>query len=342
MRPYAMPAAAAVHEARWRLRLRRAPVMSAAEHAARVGVRDIEEVIGCSLCGETRVQPLFTPEGKNGRWRYHVVRCPSCGFLYRHPGIRPERLGELYAGHYDKFLTGRYARKRQARYRMVMDAFGELFADGTGRRLLDFGCGAGIFLELAHKRGFDGYGVDLSPESVQRARERPGGQNTHVGAPEDVPEIAAGGFDVITLWSVMAHLPRPVDDLTMLRGLLAPDGVLLILTVNANSLRLKARGANWNGFTPNHLKFFSPSTLPLALGQAGFAAAVMPPMYSYEVERGKAGLSERDERRLRRVIDRGNRGNMLRAAVFTTADGPRRWRLATGATVQLAAPSEAA
>ena len=322
-----MPAAAAVHEASWRRRLRRAPIMTAAEHAAPVGVSDIEEVIGCSLCGDDNMQPLFTPEGRNGKWRYHVVRCPTCGFLYRHPGIRPERLGELYAGRYDKFLTGKYARKRQRRYRMVMDAFGELFADGSGRRLLDFGCGAGLFLELAHERGFDGYGVDLSPESIERARKRPGGQNAHFGAPLDVPEIAAGGFDVITLWSVMAHLPRPVDDLRMLRELLAPGGALLILTVNANSLRLKAEGEKWNGFTPNHLKFFSPTTLALALEQAGFPSAVMPPLYSYEVERGRASLAPREERRLRAVIDRGNRGNMLRAAAFTSAEDAARWRL---------------
>jgi 2-polyprenyl-3-methyl-5-hydroxy-6-metoxy-1,4-benzoquinol methylase len=337
LRPFAMPAAAAVHEARWRWRLWRAPVITAREHAERVGVRDIEEVIGCSLCGDDRMQPLFTPEGRNGRWRYHVVRCPSCSFLYRHPGIRPERLGELYEGHYDKFLTGRYGRKRQRRYRMVMDAFGSLFADGTGRRLLDFGCGAGLFLELAHERGFDGYGVDLSESSIESAGTRPGGQNAYFGAPGDVPEIAAGGFDVITLWSVMAHLPRPIDDLKMLRGLLAPGGVLLILTVNANSLRLKAQGAEWNGFTPNHLKFFSPKTLGLALEQAGFASTVMPPMYSYEVEKGTARLSERDERRLRRVIARGNRGNMLRAAAFTTADGPARWRLDSQLTASNAA-----
>jgi hypothetical protein len=125
----------------------------------------------------------------------------------------------------------------------------------------------------------------------------------------------------------MAHLPRPVDDLRMLRELLAPGGALLILTVNANSLRLKAEGAEWNGFTPNHLKFFSPTTLRLALEQAGFGATVMPPMYSYEVEKGKAGLRPRDERRLRRVIDHGNRGNMLRAAAFETAEGPARWGL---------------
>ena len=63
-----------------------------------------------------------------------------------------------------------------------MDGFGPLFADGAGRRLLDFGCGAGIFLELAHRRGFEGYGVDLSPESVERARaSRPGGAHAYVG-----------------------------------------------------------------------------------------------------------------------------------------------------------------
>ena len=312
-RPYAAPMAAAVHEARWRRRIARAPVMTGTEHAALVGLKDIEEVIGCSLCGEERMKPLFTPQGKNGRWRYHVVRCPSCGFLYRHPGIKPERLGELYEGQYDKFLTGRYARKRQRRYEVAMDAFGDRFADGTGRRLLDFGCGAGIFMELAHRRGFETYGVDLSPESIERARERPGGEHAYFGSPQDVPEIAAGGFDVVTLWSVMAHLPCPLDDLRMLRGLLAPGGLILIMTVNANSLRLKASGPEWNGFTPNHLKFFSPDTLARALGMAGFERPEMPPAYSFEVERGKSDLSPRQERRLKRVIDRGNRGNMIRA-----------------------------
>ena len=57
-----------------------------------------------------------------------------------------------------------------------------------------------------------------------------------------MPEIAAGGFDVVTMWSVLAHLATPVEDLTMLRGLLSDDGALMILTVNANSLLLKAHG----------------------------------------------------------------------------------------------------
>jgi SAM-dependent methyltransferase len=315
MRPYVLPGAERLHERRWQRMIEDAPVLTAEEHAARVGTKEIEEPTGCSLCGEQRLQPLFKPRGRD----YHVVRCPACTLLYRSPGIRPERLGDLYAGGYSRFLTGGYARRRQRRYRLVMDAFGPLFAEGGGRRLLDFGCGAGLFLEVARERGFDGYGVDLSEDSVQRARKK--GLNAHFGAPGDVPEIAAGGFDVVTMWSVLAHLPRPVEDLTMLRGLLKEGGMILILTVNANSLLLKAERERWGGFTPNHLKFFSPTTLRALLDKAGFDDVRMPPMYGDNVEAGSAPLWRRQERRLRRVIDDGNRGNMMRA-VATAA--PRR------------------
>jgi SAM-dependent methyltransferase len=312
MRPYAIPGAAALHERRWRRRLRRAPLLPAAEHAVRVGMSEIEEPTGCSLCGEERVQPLLRPA--RGNWSYHVVRCPTCGFLYRHPGIRPERLGDLYSGPYGKFLTGRYKRDRRRRYALVLDAYSPLFDAGDGRRLLDFGCGAGQFLAAAAERGFRATGVDLSRDAVERARKR--GHDAHFGAPADIPEIAAGGFDVITMWSVLAHLATPVEDLTTLHDLLAPGGALLILTVNANSLLLRRDRDGWNGFTPNHLKFYAPSTLELLLRRAGFDSVDMRPMYGDVVESGRAPLWPRQERRLRRTIDAGNRGNMLRAVAF--------------------------
>src|SRR3712207_5966551 len=170
------------------------------------------------------MQPLLEPSAKKrkrkGKWAYKVVRCPGCGFLYRHPGIRPERLGELYAGGFSAFLGGGYAKARRRRYRIVLDAFDPLFADGGGRRLLDFGCGTGLFLDVAHRRGFACHGVDLAPDAVEVARGKPSGRHVHHGAPGDVPEIAAGGFDAITMWSVLAHLTSPVEDLTTLRSLL--------------------------------------------------------------------------------------------------------------------------
>ena len=334
VRRYALPGAARATELRWRAWLRRRPKLSVEEYGATVAVEAREELLGCELCGGRELQPLFAP-GRPGRWGYRVVRCTGCGFLYRNPGIRPERLGDLYSGgNYARFLTGDYARGRQDGYRTIMDGFAPLFAAGGGRRLLDYGCGAGLFLELAHERGFDAHGVDLSPDSVEAAHARPGGGNAHLGAPEDVPEIAAGGFDVVTLWSVLAHLPRPADDIARLRRLLTDDGVLLISTVNANSLTLKAHRDRWGGFTPNHLVFFSPTTLPALLRRAGFGAVVFRPMYGDRVEAGTAGLRPGQERRLRNAVDRGNQGRMLRAAAFVDPEGPRRRGLA-GTAIRL-------
>jgi SAM-dependent methyltransferase len=344
--PYAVPGVAPALRTGWRLSTGRATVMTVDEHAAATGVRDIEEIIGCSLCGERRVRPLFQARpGRDPSKRYHVVLCAGCGFLYRHPGIRPERLGELYSGgRYAKFLTGHYSERRRRRYRLVMDAFGPLFADGEGRRLLDFGSGAGLFLELAHERGFDCYGVDLSPDAVEHAKTRPGGAKSFCGSPDEVPEIAAGGFDVITLWSVLAHLATPVEDFTMLRRLLADDGVLLVLTVNANSLDLKARRARWGGFTPNHLKFYSPETLPRLLERSGFGAAVTRSMEPDYIAAGGSRLTARQVRRVRRTVAAGgDQGNMLRAVAFADPEGPARWGLSDGARVlsgsQVVAPA---
>lgn len=331
-----MPGVDRLVELQWAAMIRRARAFTPEEHAAtfadpnRRGAA-IEVPIGCAICGGRRLQEMlhvYDHRRPKPRWNYHVVRCAGCGFLFRHPGILPDRVGELYAsGRYAKFLGGKYTTKRIRRYEVTMAPFGRLFASGERRRLLDFGCGNGLFLDLAYERGFECYGVDLAADAIEAARRKPSGRHAYHGSPSEIPEIARGGFDVITMWSVLAHLARPVEDLAMLRSLLAPDGVLLILTVNAGSLALKRSLGAWGGFTPNHLLFSAPDTLPLLLERAGFGAVAMPPWYGEPVETGGSPLSARAQRRLRRTVDRGNRGNMLRAAAFADPYAPRRWDL---------------
>lgn len=305
--------------------VRRRPVVSLERYRADIPLGEIEEFLSCPLCDERRQQPLYRPRDRQGRWDYRVVRCPGCGFLFRNPNIRPERLGDLYATGYSRFLTGRYATNRQRRYRVTMDAVGPVFDDGHGRRLLDFGCGAGLFLELAEQRGFAGYGVDLSPDSVAQARQRLTSAKVFHGAPTEVPETAAGGFDVVTMWSVLAHLPRPVADLSMLRSLLVDDGVLVILTVNAGSLHLAGMGSRWQGFTRNHLMFYSRSTLPRLLGKAGFAAVGFAPFYGDEVAAGESRLPAAEVARLKRRIEATDGGHMLVAVGFATQAAVDKW-----------------
>ncbi|MBF8190171.1 class I SAM-dependent methyltransferase [Nonomuraea sp. K274] len=323
-RVYVRPGERLIREAQWKWLTRRAPVMPREDYERVRKLGEIEEFLNCMMCGESRQQPLFQPSGGNG-WRYFVVRCPSCGFLYRNPNVRPERLGDLYATGYSKFLTGNYAANRQRRYDLTMRAFSPVFDEGKERRLLDFGSGVGLFLELAEERGFDAYGVDLSPESVVEANGRLSRARTYLGAPEDVPEIAAGGFDVITLWSVLAHLPRPLEDFEKFRGLLAPGGVLLILTVNAQSLLLKAYGSTWSGFTKNHLMFYSSQTVRTLLARTGFAGVAFAPHYGDTVEAGTTNLRPDLVARLRRNVEISDGGNMMRVLAFADEEAIGRW-----------------
>src|SRR4051794_15170828 len=145
VRPYGLPGVAWVLEVRWEWMLPRRRVMTLEVYSESASPGDIEEIVGCPLCAGRVVQPLFEP-GRPGGWNYRVVRCPGCGLLYRNPGIRPERLSDLYSqGGYSRFLAGRYSRRRQEDYRLALDAFGELFADGSGRRLLTTGAGSAPF-----------------------------------------------------------------------------------------------------------------------------------------------------------------------------------------------------
>lgn len=327
-RVYVRPGERLLREAQWWWRVRRAPVIPLEDYETARELGEIEEFLSCLMCGESRQQPMFTPSGgkDGGRgWRYHVVRCPSCGFLYRNPNVRPERLGDLYSSGYSGFLTGTYAANRQRRYALTMDAFSPVFDDGTGRRLLDFGSGVGLFLELAEQRGFDALGVDLSPDSVAQANTRLTRARAYFGAPQDVPEIAAGGFDVITLWSVLAHLPRPLEDFDRFRELLAPGGVLLVLTVNARSLLLKAYGSAWSGFTKNHLMFYNSQTLQTLLRRTGFAGVAYAPHYGDTIEAGTTRLADPLRRRLRRRVETTDGGNMMRALAFADEKAIDRW-----------------
>src|ERR671916_875242 len=82
-----VPAVDRLLELRWATRIRRAPVMSPAQHAAAVADprrrgAEIELPMPCLLCGGARLQPMmhaYDRKHATPRWDYHVVRCADCG-----------------------------------------------------------------------------------------------------------------------------------------------------------------------------------------------------------------------------------------------------------------------
>src|ERR1700712_5355021 len=65
----------------------------------------------------------------------------------------------------------------------------------TNCRLLDIGCGTGVFLEAAIAAGIDGHGIDSAPEMIDVAHRRLGDERVRVQRMQEISEEKA--YDVI-------------------------------------------------------------------------------------------------------------------------------------------------
>jgi SAM-dependent methyltransferase len=206
-----------------------------------------------------------------------IVRCPSCGLLFRGDLPTDEELAAIYGNAYFQagthgtggegypdYLADEELHRRNARRRL--DLIGGVGVDG---RLLDVGCAAGFFLDEASARGFDVTGVELSESMGRHAREQlglPVVQGSFLDA-----ELPEGPYDCITMWDYIEHSVDPGADLDRARSLLRGGGLLALSTGDSGSLVARVSGSRWHLLTPRHHNYyFDRRTLRRALEKSGF------------------------------------------------------------------------
>jgi SAM-dependent methyltransferase len=105
----------------------------------------------------------------------------------------------------------------------------------TGRRAVDFGCGAGRSTRFLKRLGFEVVGIDISEEMLAIARRRdPGGRYVHV---EDgrYAHLGAGEHDLVQSIFTFDNIPGRKNRVTILSGLvelLVPGGRFVMLGSN--------------------------------------------------------------------------------------------------------------
>jgi len=103
-----------------------------------------------------------------------------------------------------------------------------------GHKLLEIGCGTGLFLEQLYQMGFDVAGIDSSPAMIMAARKRLANRaDLHLGDGE-LPPYGDNEFDYAFLWSVLEFTENP-ETMLAEAGRVAEKG-LLIGFLNKNSL----------------------------------------------------------------------------------------------------------
>lgn len=126
-------------------------------------------------------------------------------------------------------------------------------------RLLDVGCGSGVFLRTMADLGWSVTGVEPDPAAGGVARAR--GLRVVTGTIESA-RLPAGTFDIVTMSHVLEHVTDPLGTLRECGRVLAPGGRLIAVTPNARSHGARTFGAAWMGWDPpRHLVVFSPDSL---------------------------------------------------------------------------------
>jgi SAM-dependent methyltransferase len=97
-----------------------------------------------------------------------------------------------------------------------------------GARAIDLGCGTGAFTSRLHARlpAVELHGMDISPASVERARQTQPGIQFHLGDIEasGLPEAS---FDAVFLSGVLHHFPDPSGVVAECGRILRPGGIAL-------------------------------------------------------------------------------------------------------------------
>ncbi len=106
---------------------------------------------------------------------------------------------------------------------------------GKPGRLLDVGCGTGVFLQRAVAAGFDAVGIDAAPEMVAIAAERVGKERVRVQRMQDICERDVYDGVVSLSWSFnyVQTFSEAHDVLERLFRTLRPGGTLILQIAHA-------------------------------------------------------------------------------------------------------------
>jgi SAM-dependent methyltransferase len=235
------------------------------------------EEVDCLLCGcpgrrihhrgHDRLHPV--------PGEFTLVECARCGFLYLSPRPDAFEIRRHYPSDYGPFTPARSGGSGTFYSRIVQHDLDRrcetVLRYRSGGDLLDVGAGGGRFISEMQSRG--GWCVrGLEPYAPTPSARTGGASSVTVdrGTLDDSP-YPPESFDVVTLWEVLEHLPRPLDALRQIYRLLRPGGVLVLSVPNGDSFDAKIFGPYWCGLdVPRHFSVFSRAHIQTAVLAAGF------------------------------------------------------------------------
>lgn len=249
----------------------------------------ISNDIRCNLCGQREFTVLEDDQSP-----FKVLQCTNCSLVFVHPHPDYSELKGHYGDHYYVDWIGA---QRQRRIGMWENRLDKLMRFRSGGRLLDIGCGEGLFLQLAKESGWQVSGTEISSYAARHA-------SNGLGVDIFCGELFGAGFvgdlfDVATMWHVLEHVKDPRAYLEEVRRILRPDGLLVLAVPNVNNLVMRmvyriVKRRRLRLFSKEekevHLYHFSAETIKDYLEKADFECVRLAPDYGI-IEQSKRWIN---------------------------------------------------
>ena len=206
---------------------------------------------------------------------YSLIRCKQCGLIFQHPLPSEAFLKKFYHQLYStkrglSSTLNAYEQFHPEQEEARINTIEKYIRGGT---LLDIGASSGFFLhQLSKHPNWKGYGVELSISAVKKAKDDFGLEITH----GDIfnPHIKNNFFDVITMFSVLEHIPHVHETLDMVYKKLKPNGWLIFTVPNISSFEYAIYHLlkkDFPGFIFEHIYYFTPRAVDKLLRRHKFA-----------------------------------------------------------------------
>ena len=261
--------------------------------------------INCPICNSEMTLFATTKDlqVKSSEEMYSAYECMGCNFLFQYPFWTPGETSRFYETNYyahtetsilprsirilDFFLEENFTSKMLPSFiRKKLYPYYE--AIRNSKRVLDVGCGKGLFLDLMKKYNKETYGLEPGDNAKAIALKK---GHTMI----DKSSIGVSGetetlkFDLITMFQVAEHLSvqevLKENLFSRLCDSLEHKGYLIIETPNYECKYSKDFMGDWRALElPRHLIIFSPKGISKMLTDAGFVVKVFTRISPFDVK----------------------------------------------------------
>jgi len=226
--------------------------------------------VTCPLCNRIQMDVLIKDVNEFDK-SYDVFYCGNCMVGITMPIPSPNESSSLYS-------SGTYRSASGKRFVVPVEA-GVYLARQLRKkriqkykeqgRILDIGCGRGVFLNVMKNTGWTVAGTEydlITAESIAK------NYDIHVvtGNPGEWG-FPPGSFDVVTMNHVLEHMSDPESAIRECAGLLEKGGLLVVATPNITSLQSSLGKHLWFHLDiPYHLYHFSEEGLSTLVEKYNF------------------------------------------------------------------------